>query len=309
MAHPRSLIYPLRGLAISPIAPLSRCTSPLIAASRAEVPRIVSIPHQSIRYATTFKNNKASKRAKKTSPTFQQPDLGKLDKFSLVDAMRYIRAFEVGRNPSSSKYEMAVRLRTLRNGPAIRNRLRLPHPVKTDLRIAVIAAPDSKAAADARASGAVLIGEEDIFAQIKADKVAFDRLICTIESFPKLTKANLGRILGPKGLMPSAKAGTVVTQTAVGSIVRNMVSGAEYREKLGVIRMAVGQLGFTPEQMMENIVAFTSAIKKDISQLQGRISKEVHEVVLSSTNSPGFTLNGDFKGPNSISPKELEGPI
>ncbi|CAA9963070.1 hypothetical protein CFE70_006491 [Pyrenophora teres f. teres 0-1] len=308
MAHPRSLISPLRGLTASPIAPLSRCTSPLITASRAEVPRIASIPHQSIRYAG-YKNTKTSKKAKKTSPTFAQPDLRKVDKFSLLDAMRYIRAFEVGRNPSSSKYEMAIRLRTLRNGPAIKNRLRLPHPVKTDLRICVIAAPDSKAAADARASGAVLIGEDEVFDQIKAGNMDFDRLICSVDSFPKLTKANLGRILGPKGLMPSAKAGTVVTQTAVGMIVRNMVSGAEYKEKQGVIRMAVGQLGFTPEEMMSNIVAFMNAIKKDISQLQGRISKEVHEVVLSSTNAPGFSLSGDFKGPDSISPKELSGPL
>ena len=204
---------------------------------------------------------------------------------------------------------MAVRLRTLRNGPAIRNRLRLPHPVKTDIRICVIAAPDSKAAADARAAGAVLTGEEEVFDQIKNGQMEFDRLICSTDSLAKLNKAGLGRILGPKGLMPSVKAGTVVTQTAVGPIVRNMVSGSEYRERLGVIRMAVGQLGFTPEEMMHNIVAFMEALKKDISQLQGRISKEVHEVVLSSTNAPGFTLSGDFRGPDSISPKELSGPL
>ena len=155
----------------------------------------------------------------------------------------------------------------------------------------------------------MLVGEDEIFEQVKEGNLEFDRVICTIDSLPKLNKAALGRILGPKGLMPSAKAGTVVTQTAVGPIVRSMVSGSEYREKQGVIRMAVGQLSFTPEEMQTNIVAFMESLKKDISQLQGRISKEVHEVVLSSTHAPGFTLSGEFRGPDSISPKELSGPL
>jgi large subunit ribosomal protein L1 len=221
--------------------------------------------------------------------------------------IRYIRAFEVGRNPSSSKYEMHVRLRTLKNGPVVRNRLRLPHPVKTDIRICVIAAPDSKAAAEARSAGATLVGEDDIFNQIKEGIVEFDRCICHIDSLQKMNKAGLGRILGPKGLMPSTKTGTVVTQ--VGTSVRNMVGGSEYRERLGVIRMAVGQLGFTPEEMQRNVKAFMDALKKDMAQMSDRISKEIHEVVLSSTNSPGFTLSGDFRGADSVAPKELSGPL
>lgn len=190
---------------------------------------------------------------------------------------RYIRAFEVGRNPSSSKYEVHVRLRTLKNGAVIRNRLRLPHPVKTDIRICVIAAPDSKAAAEARAAGATLVGEDDIFAQIKEGIVEFDRCICHVDSLQKMNKAQLGRILGPKGLMPSTKTGTVVTQ--VGTSVRNMVGGSEYRERLGVIRMAIGQLGFTPDEMQNNVKSFMDQLKKDMAQLSEKTGKEIHEVV------------------------------
>jgi large subunit ribosomal protein L1 len=191
--------------------------------------------------------------------------------------LRYIRAFEVGRNPSSSKYEVHVRLRTLKNGPVVRNRLRLPHPVKTDVRICVIAAPGSKAAEEARAAGAVLVGEADVFAQIKAGVIEFDRCLCHVDSLQKMNKAGLGRVLGPKGLMPSTKTGTVVT--SVGTSVRNLVGGSEYRERLGVIRMAVGQLGFTPEEMQRNVKTFMDALKKDIAQMSDRISKEIHEVV------------------------------
>jgi large subunit ribosomal protein L1 len=201
---------------------------------------------------------------------------------------------------------MHVRFRTLKNGPSVRNRLRLPHPVKTDLRICVIAPPDSKAAADARAAGAMLVGEDDIFAQVKEGIINFDRCICHIDSLQKMNKAALGRQLGPKGLMPSTKTGTVVSN--VGATVKSMVGGSEYRERDAVVRLAIGQLGFTPEAMQTNIKAFMESVKKDIARLNGA-PKEIHEVVLSSTNSPGFTLNGEFKGADSVSARALSGPL
>lgn len=190
---------------------------------------------------------------------------------------RYLRAFEVGRNPSSVKYEMHVRFRSLKNGPVVRNRLRLPHPVKTDLKICVIAPPDSKAAEDARAAGASLVGEDAVFDQIREGIIDFDRCICHIDSLQKLNKSGLGRVLGPRGLMPSTKAGTVVSQ--IGSTVRDMVGASEYRERMGVVRVAIGQLGFTPTQMQTNIKIFMDMIKKDTAQMSDRINKEIHEVV------------------------------
>lgn len=189
----------------------------------------------------------------------------------------YIRAFEVGRPPTSAKYEIHIKLRTLKNGPVVRNRLRLPHPVKTDLRICVICPPDSAAADAARKAGASLVGEDNVFEAVKEGKVEFDRCICHVDSLQKLNKAGLGRILGPKGLMPSAKMGTVVKDVV--TTVRDMVGGAEYRERMGVVRMAIGQLGFSPEEMQRNIKAFVGEVRKDIAQLSDRIAKDVHEVV------------------------------
>ena len=191
----------------------------------------------------------------------------------------YIRAFEVGRPSTSSKYDLAVRLRTLKNGPAVRNRLRLPYPINTSLRIAVICPPDSTAAASAKRAGASLVGEDTIFDAVKEGRVEFDRCLCHPDSTQKMQKAGLGKILGPRGLMPSIKLGTVVKDVA-GS-VRGMVGGSEYRERLGVVRMAIGQLGFTPEEMQKNVKAFMEEIKKDLAQLSDRINKEIHEVVSS----------------------------
>lgn len=246
-------------------------------------------------------------KKKKVSNSYKLYDLKSIEQFPLVDAMRYIRAFEVGRDPKSSKYEVHVRLRALKNGPAIRTRFRLPHPVKIEDRICVIAAPGSQAAADARDAGVTLVGEDDVFAQIKNGVIEFDRVICHLESLPKLNKSGVARVLGPKGLMPSVKTGNVVSN--IKASLKDVYGSIEYRERRGVVRLAVGQLGYTPEELRDNMWAFMESLKKDISQMGDRTVKEIHEVVLSSTNAPGFTLNGDYRGPDSIAPKELSGPL
>ena len=132
-------------------------------------------------------------------------------------------------------------------------------------------------AAAALKAGAVLVGEESVFDEVKEGRIKFDRCLCHVDSTQKLNKSGVGRFLGPRGLMPSAKFGTVVKD--VGTTVGNLVGGSEYREKLGVVRMAVGQLGFTPEEMQRNIKAFITEVKKDIARLSDKIGKEIHEVV------------------------------
>ena len=210
---------------------------------------------------------------------------------------RYLKAAEVGRPPTSAKYELHIRLRTPKSGQVVRNRMRLPHPVATDLRIAVICPPDSPYAKTALASGASLVGEEQIFSAVKDGRIDFDRCLCHQDSLQKLAKSGIARILGPRGLMPSAKTNTVVKD--VGASVRDMVGASEYRERFGVVRMAIGQLGFTPEEVQRNVRAFVERLKKDIAALSDVISKDIHEVVLSSTNGPGLSLNGEMRGEGS----------
>lgn len=215
----------------------------------------------------------------------------------------YIRAFEVGQIPTSPKYEIALRLRTLKNGPVVRNRLNLPHPVKTDLRICVICPPDSPHAEAARAAGATVIGEDTVFDAVKEGRIEFDRCIAHEESLSKVGKSGVARILGPRGLMPSAKTGTVVKD--VGLAVRDMVGASEYRERDGVLRLAIGTLGATPEELKANIKAFIDKVKGDINSLSDSIVKDIHEVVLSSTHAPGFTLSGEFAMEGGTAPGEL----
>ncbi|KAI6897742.1 ribosomal protein L1 [Hortaea werneckii] len=300
-------------------APARYCPSCLSAVGRTSTtsllhrsaPAVTSSPFQQLRFAQSSQNalkykrkdQPASQKKRKTRSTFAQPDLRDAIQFSLVDAMRYLRAAEVGRSPAASKYEVHLRLRTLKNGPVVRNRLRLPHPVKTDLRICVIAPPDSQAARAAQAEGASLVGEENVFDAVKEGRIDFDRCICHQDSLTKLQKSGVARILGPRGLMPSAKTGTVVKD--VRASVREMVGASEYRERMGVVRMSVGQLGFTPEEMQRNIRAFVEGVKRDIAGLSDRISKEIHEVVLSSTNGPGMSLNGEMRSAGSVPTRDV----
>ena len=175
------------------------------------------------------------------------------------------------------KYECHIKLKTKKDGPVIRSQMRLPHSVKTDIKICVICPPDSPAAQQAREAGAVLVGEEVVFEVIKSGKFDFDRCIAQPSSLPKMNQAGLGRILGPRGLMPSTKLGTVVDN--VGTAIKNMLGGSMYRERQGVVRMAVGQLGFTPEQLRDNVKSFVGQIKKDATNLSDQVTKEVYEVV------------------------------
>jgi large subunit ribosomal protein L1 len=122
-----------------------------------------------------------------------------------------------------------------------------------------------------------MVGEEEIFEKVKDGKIDFDRCLAVPGSVQKMNKEGLPRILGPRGLMPSAKLGTIVEKP--GPAVRNMLGGSMYRERMGVVRMAVGRLSFTPEQLRDNVKAYVSAVRKDASGLSDQIMKEVYEVV------------------------------
>jgi large subunit ribosomal protein L1 len=219
---------------------------------------------------------------------------------------RDLRAAEVGKDPNAVTYELALKIRTVKNGPVIRNRVRLPYPVKNDTRIAVICNEANPAANEARSAGAVMVGEESLFEFIRENKgnLPFNRLLCHTSSEAALKKANLGRILGPKGLMPNSKTNTVVK--SIGATMREMVGAEQYREKTGAIRMPIGNIQFTPKMLSLNVKALLASINGDIQRLEDRVAKTVIEVVLSSTSGPGLSLNGGFNPQDaSVTPEHL----
>lgn len=221
----------------------------------------------------------------------------------------YIRAFEVGQNPSTSKYDLAIKIKTMKSGPVIRTRIALPYTVRSDRRIGVICKENSALAIQARAAGAVAVGEESLFEIIRSGSISFTSMICDQGSADKLAKAkDLHRILGPKGLMPSVKTKTITSNVL--ALLREMAGADNYREKDGVVRIAIGQLGFTPDMLAANVKAFVQQVKDECTKLEEQGVKEVHEVVLGATHSPGFSLNGGFNPTqDGVTPAMLTGPM
>lgn len=226
--------------------------------------------------------DKAKKR-KKRNQTYKMPDLRDITQYSLCDAIQYINAFEVGKPPQAPKYDLAVRLKCKKDGPVLRNTIKLPHTVNTDIRICVLVDPNSKAGKDAKAAGAYLVGADEVFQRIKDGQIDFERCITTPEMLPIIQKAGLPRILGPRGLMPSVKLNTVTDK--VSEAVGNLVGGSTYREREGVVRMAIGQLAFSPEMVRDNMKAFISQLQREarIMTETTNFAKSIFEIVSKTT--------------------------
>lgn len=121
----------------------------------------------------------------------------------------------------------------------------------------------------------------------------FDRVICHDAQFTALSRAKLGPKLGPKGLMPSQRMGTVVPNIRVA--MKELTGKSDFRERFGVIRMAIGQLAFTEGELQKNITAFVGQLKKEFGALSHRADKSINEIVLSSSHGAGFSLSGEFR--------------
>ncbi|KAM4066521.1 ribosomal protein [Hirsutella rhossiliensis] len=243
------------------------------------------------RQASVVRAKKSKKKKKPLPKDFKRHNLEKREfpQFSLFEAMRILRAVEVGQ-PPSVKYEIHINLKTARNGPVIKNSVRLPNPVQSDWQIAVLCPEGSEIAAAAAAAGAVAVGEESLLEDIRQGKINFDRLICHESSEKALNKSGLGRVLGPKGLMPSKRMKTIVSDVV--KSIRDSAGAADYRERQGVIRMPIGQLGHSADQLKANLTTLLKKIKSQCANISEESPKEVHEIILSTSHGPGLTLNG-----------------
>ena len=167
----------------------------------------------------------------------------------------------------------------------LRTSLVLPNGTGNSLRIAVFTEADY--VGEMIKSGATLAGSDDLIEEISSGKLNFDLLITTPQLMPKLAK--LGRILGPKGLMPSPKSGTV-TQNLKEAINEFKKGKLEYRaDKTGIVHLSFGKVNFTEEQLLENLIAVYSSIEKNKpTGVKGRYFKSFN---ICTTMSPSLTLD------------------
>ena len=167
----------------------------------------------------------------------------------------------------------------------VRGVCNLPAGTGRDVRVAVFAR-DAKAD-EARAAGAEVVGAEDLLEKIQGGFMEFDRVIASPDMMPLVGR--LGKVLGPRGLMPNPKVGTVTPN--VGQAVKDAKGGAvEFRvEKAGIVHAGVGKASFTDEALEQNIKAFISALVK--ARPTGAKGTFVKKVALSSSMGPGVVLD------------------
>jgi large subunit ribosomal protein L1 len=167
----------------------------------------------------------------------------------------------------------------------VRGVVNLPSGTGRDVRVAVIA-KDAKAQ-EAQAAGADIVGAEDLVERIQGGFMDFDRVIATPDMMALVGR--LGKVLGPRGLMPNPRVGTVTPN--VGQAVKDAKGGAiEFRtEKTGIIHAGVGKASFTEEQLLANVRAMMEALNR--AKPSGAKGTYVKKVSLSSTMGPGVKVD------------------
>jgi large subunit ribosomal protein L1 len=166
----------------------------------------------------------------------------------------------------------------------VRGVVTLPNGSGRSMRVAVFARGPK--ADEARAAGADVVGAEDLVEKVQAGNIDFDRCIATPDLMPLVGR--LGKVLGPRGMMPNPKVGTVTMD--VTSAVKGAKGGSvEFRvEKAGIVQAGVGKASFSADKLVQNIKAFADAVQK--SKPTGAKGSFIDRVAVSSTMGPGVKV-------------------
>jgi large subunit ribosomal protein L1 len=167
----------------------------------------------------------------------------------------------------------------------VRGVVNLPNGTGRTLRVAVFAR--GAKADEARAAGADVVGAEDLVASVQGGTIDFDRCIATPDMMPLVGR--LGKVLGPRGLMPNPKVGTV-TMDVTAAVKASKGGAVEFRvEKAGIVQGSVGKASFGEDQLAENIRAFVEAVTK--AKPTGAKGAYLQRAAISSTMGPGVKLD------------------
>ncbi|WP_026988844.1 50S ribosomal protein L1 [Fodinicurvata fenggangensis] len=167
----------------------------------------------------------------------------------------------------------------------VRGAANLPHGTGKTIRVAVFA--KGAKAEEAREAGADIVGDDDLAEQIQNGHMDFERVIATPDMMPVVGK--LGRVLGPRGLMPNPKLGTV-TNDVTSAITEAKAGQVQFRaEKSGIVHAGVGKASFDADKLVENVRAFVDAINR--AKPSGAKGTYLKKASLSSTMGPGVRLD------------------
>ena len=166
----------------------------------------------------------------------------------------------------------------------VRGVVALPNGTGRSVRVAVFAR--GAKADEAKAAGADVVGAEDLVEKVQGGNIDFDRCIATPDLMPLVGR--LGKVLGPRGMMPNPKVGTV-TMDVTAAIKASKGGSVEFRvEKAGIIHAGVGKASFAADKLVENIKAFADAVQK--AKPAGAKGQYINRVAVSSTMGPGVKV-------------------
>lgn len=222
---------------------------------------------------------KLGKRMKKAAE-----GLDPLKIYSLTDAVKEVKVRATAKFDETIEIAMNLNLDPRKADQNIRGMVDMPSGTGKKIRIAVFAKGEK--VAEAEKAGADIVGSDELVKKIEAGEIEFDRCLATPDMMAVVGK--LGKILGPRNLMPNPKLGTVTVDIA--KAVKSAKAGqAEYRpEKFGIIHSGIAKASFTEAQIIANVKAFASAVMKARpASVKGTFVKKI---TLSSTMGPSFRI-------------------
>jgi large subunit ribosomal protein L1 len=204
--------------------------------------------------------------------------------YDLAEAVRLLKGSAKSKFDETIELAMNLNIDPRKADQNLRGAVQLPHGTGKTLRVAVFARGDR--AKDAEAAGADIVGAEDLAEKVQAGQIDFDRCIASPDMMALVGR--LGKVLGPRGLMPNPKLGTVTTNVA--EAVKAAKGGqVEFRaEKAGIVHAGVGKASFSETALVDNVKAFVGAITR--AKPSGVKGTYIKKVSLSSTMGPGVKL-------------------
>ena len=223
--------------------------------------------------------SKPTKRQKK----FSAIDRAKL--YTVDEAVKLVKTNATTKFDESVDLSVNLGVDPKHADQQVRGMTELPHGTGKTMRVAVFARGDK--AEEAKKAGADAVGADDLMESMQAGKLDFDRVIATPDLMPLVGR--LGKVLGPKGLMPNPKLGTVTAD--VKKAVESAKAGSiEFRvEKAGIVQAGVGRASFSEKQLAENIKAFIAALNK--AKPAGAKGTYMKKVSVASSMGPGVKID------------------
>ena len=223
-----------------------------------------------------------AKKGKRLNKAYEGID--RASDYALDEAIRMIKSNTTVKFDETLEIAMNLGVDPRHADQNVRGVVSLPNGTGKSVRVAVFA--KGAKAEEAQAAGADIVGAEDLQEQVQKGQIDFDRCVATPDMMPVVGR--LGKILGPRGLMPNPKLGTV-TNDVTEAVQAAKGGQVEFRaEKAGLVHAGIGRLSFTEEALVQNVTAFVDAIVK--AKPSGAKGTYIKKIALSSTMGPGLKV-------------------